>query len=59
MSCPGKRKNENRCGSVVYKCKHCQSVGCDHSKEEECSNQNFKSGKCLRCGKPGAKGSHL
>ena len=60
MSCQGKRSNRTgKCGSIVYRCKHCGSVGCDHSKQQTCSNQLFYNAKCLKCGKAGAKGKHL
>lgn len=59
MSCPGKRPNGSKCGKIVYVCKHCGSVGCDQGRRDECGSQNFLNAKCLKCGKPGAKGKHL
>jgi hypothetical protein len=55
-TCPGTRtKQHNRCGSTVYKCKACGSVGCEQGQPSACSNQCFTGGKCLRCGKHGQK----
>ena len=35
------------CRSPVYKCSKCGATGCE---KEGCTGQNFKSGKCERCG---------
>lgn len=60
MSCKGKTtRSSSKCGKIVYQCKYCGSVGCDRSKHDECSNQNFYNGTCKKCGKAGAKGKHL
>lgn len=57
-TCPGSRtKQHNRCGSLVYKCKACGSVGCEQSQSGACSDQGFMGGKCLGCGKYGQKAS--
>ena len=45
-TCPGK-KGSSTCYSSVYKCGKCGSVGCS---VKGCTNQNFESIKCLRCG---------
>ena len=69
MSCPGKRDMNislgfgghsapprlGTCGSLVYKCKKCGSVGCDQLSDGKCTNQNFTSGKCMSCGAVGQK----
>ena len=47
MICSGKRSSGSSCGEIVYKCKNCGATGCEN---EECSWQNFQSGKCKRCG---------
>ena len=54
MACPGKRGN-GTCGSTVWKCKHCNSVGCDQGSAGKCTNQKFKGGTCQSCGKSGGK----
>ena len=60
MACQGKRtQRSGKCGSIVRVCKYCGSVGCEQSKEGACSNQVFRNGKCLKCGKAGAMGKHV
>jgi hypothetical protein len=55
MSCQGKTKDGNGGihGQGVYKCKNCGAVGCD---SRDCTNRNFYSGKCLKCGKSTGEG---
>jgi len=53
-SCPGKRDNHT-CNSTLYRCKKCGNVGCDQSQPGKCTNQGFRSGKCLKCGTSGQK----
>jgi hypothetical protein len=48
--CSGKRKSAAKCNSVVYSCNKCTSVGCDQVEADECSNQGFRSGTCVKCG---------
>lgn len=49
--CPGRRKDNKKCNSVLYRCKKCGNVGCKQSRPGECSNQGFTlSGQCLKCG---------
>jgi len=55
MACMGKKKSGQHCGSTVYKCKNCDTVGCDHALEETCSKQNFEASRCLSCGKVAGK----
>lgn len=50
-TCPGKIGTQH-CGTFVYKCSNCGTVGCD---KKGCSNQKFDGGKCLACGKIGTK----
>jgi len=54
MGCPGKRDNHT-CNAQLYRCKSCGNVGCDHGQDGKCTNQAFKTGKCLKCGKSGQK----
>jgi len=48
--CSGKRKSAATCNSVVSSCNKCTSVGCDQVEADECSNQGFRSGTCVKCG---------
>jgi len=48
VSCTGKRKSAS-CGSRVYGCRKCTNFGCDQLQAGECSNQGFRSGRCIRC----------
>jgi hypothetical protein len=50
-SCTGTRKSAAICKSVVDSCTKCTNVGCDQVEAGECSNQGFRSGICLKCGK--------
>jgi len=45
MLCCGQR-NKMVCHGYLYKCKHCGTIGCE---KDGCTNQNFKSQKCLKC----------
>ncbi len=49
---PGKR-NKATCIGVLYRCKNCGNVGCERGGQNECTNQAFRSGKCLKCGSIG------
>jgi Sigma-54 factor, Activator interacting domain (AID) len=49
-SCPGKRKSAATCNSAVYRCKQCANIGCDQVHTDECTNQGFRCGTCLKCG---------
>lgn len=51
--CPGKKLQppHSKCISNVYRCKKCGNAGC--TTLPECSNQGFKSGKCVKCGTVG------
>ena len=48
--CSGKRKSAATCNSVVSSCNKCTGVGCDQVEADECSNQGFRSGTCVKCG---------
>lgn len=50
MSCPGKTREGKGSihGQSVYRCKNCQSVGCDSA---DCTNRNFYGGRCRKCGR--------
>jgi hypothetical protein len=50
--CAGKRKSAITCNSAVYLCEECISIGCDQVEAGECSNQGFRFGTCVKCGKP-------
>jgi hypothetical protein len=52
-SCSGKRKKGGSCNKILYRCKKCNNVGCDHVGTGECSNQAFNHGKCVKCGASG------
>ena len=57
-SCLGKRgtpSGTTKCGMMLYRCKKCGAVGCEQGTEGKCSNQTFKSGKCLKCGQVASK----
>lgn len=55
-ACPGKKiKSGTMCNSTLYRCKKCGNVGCDQGSQATCSNQGFKTGKCLKCGISGQK----
>jgi hypothetical protein len=49
-SCLGKRKSGATCSSVVHRCEKCTNAGCDQDHRDECSNQGFRFGTCLKCG---------
>ena len=49
-SCLGKRKSAATCNSVVYRCKQCANIGCDQVYTDQCSNQAFRCGTCVKCG---------
>jgi hypothetical protein len=49
--CAGKRKSAVTCNSAIHCCRKCTSVGCDQVEEGECSNQGFRFGTCMKCGK--------
>ena len=49
-SCPGKRKSAATCNGAVYYCKQCAHIGCDQVQTDECSNQGFRCGTCVKCG---------
>jgi hypothetical protein len=49
-SCSGKLKSAATCGSVVHRCKKCMSIGCDQVAPDECSEQGFRLGTCVKCG---------
>lgn len=53
-TCPGKVEKRN-CLKTLYRCKKCGNIGCDRSKLDECTNQAFRLGRCLRCGSSGKK----
>ena len=50
-NCSGKRKSLAICNSTVYDCDECASAGCDQIEAGECSNQGFRFGTCVTCGK--------
>jgi len=49
-SCRGKRKSTATCNSAVYRCKQCANIGCDQVQTDECTNQGFWCGTCVKCG---------
>jgi hypothetical protein len=49
--CSGKRKSAGICNSTVHLCDECANVGCDQIEAGECSNQGFRLGTCVNCGK--------
>lgn len=53
-ACPGE-KGTSRCDSTLYRCKACGNVGCGQSTEGKCTNQGFRTSKCMKCGKTGQK----
>ena len=53
-TCPGK-KGTSSCSSTLHRCKACGNVGCEQSSDGKCTNQGFRSGKCMKCGKVGQK----
>jgi hypothetical protein len=53
-SCPGKR-GTSACNSTLYRCKACNNVGCEQSTEGKCTNQGFRAGTCMKCGKSGQR----
>lgn len=44
-----------RCGTRLFRCRHCGRVGCQR---EGCSNSNFKGIQCRSCSKYGKDAHH-
>ena len=50
-SCPGaNKKKKAKCLALLYRCKKCAGVGCDQVNSDDCTNQSFHRGKCMKCG---------
>lgn len=47
MQCSGKLKDGKNCRARLYRCKKCNSVGCD---ADGCSNQINQKYRCMKCG---------
>jgi hypothetical protein len=48
--CRGLHRYRHTCNSTVCRCKKCHAVGCDQRDRADCTDQNFKQGKCNKCG---------
>lgn len=49
-TCQGNKGGTRHNGGLVYRCPKCGSIGCTAS---GCTNQNFQSSRCMKCGKVG------
>lgn len=55
MRCDGTRTaTQETCGSPVFRCKDCASVGCNQGLLGICSKQGFHSARCQSCKKIGS-----
>ena len=54
MRCTGTKTATNEpCGSLVFRCKSCEKLGCNQGAESACTHQAFRAARCKGCGKLG------
>jgi hypothetical protein len=54
MRCIGTKTTSNEpCGSILFRCKSCEHLGCNQGADNACTHQAFRAARCRKCGKLG------
>lgn len=54
MRCSGTKTATNEpCGSILFRCKACEHLGCNQGADNACTAQGFRAARCKGCGKLG------